>query len=124
MAVSQAFELDPAVIEEIAGRLSGAIVARVVEILREEGLSPRPSEATAWLDAQEVAHRLGVSREWVYEHADELGAWRIGTGPRPRLRFPPHILDSRGGELTSAETASERMERRSKPNGLIAIHAS
>ena len=95
MAASQAFELDPAVIEEIADRLSGAIVARVVEVLREEGLSPRPSEATAWLDAQEVAQRLGVSREWVYEHADELGALRIGSGPRPRLRFPPQILDPR-----------------------------
>ncbi|MFZ0974640.1 MAG: hypothetical protein WAN22_20595 [Solirubrobacteraceae bacterium] len=84
MAASRAFELDPAVIEEIAERLSGAIVARVVEVLREEGLSPRPSEATAWLHAQEVAQRLGVSREWVYEHADELGALRIGSGPRPR----------------------------------------
>ena len=63
MAASQAFELDPAVIEEIADRLSGAIVARVVEVLREQGLSPRPSEATAWLDAQEVAQRLGVARE-------------------------------------------------------------
>ena len=58
MASSQAFELDPAVIEEIADRLSGAIVARVIEVLREEGLSPRASEATAWLDAQEVARRL------------------------------------------------------------------
>jgi hypothetical protein len=24
---------------------------------------------------------------FVYEHADELGAYRLGTGPRARLRF-------------------------------------
>ncbi|MGA8720316.1 MAG: hypothetical protein WB557_20070 [Solirubrobacteraceae bacterium] len=124
MAASRAFELDPAVIEEIAERLSGAIVARVVEVLREEGLSPRPSEATAWLHAQEVAQRLGVSREWVYEHADELGALRIGSGPRPRLRFPPHILDPRDRTTISAEAGGEPRNRRPKPSGLIPIHAS
>ena len=124
MAASQAFELDPAVIEEIADRLSGAIVARVVEVLREQGLSPRPSESTAWLDAQEVAQRLGVSREWVYEHADELGALRIGSGPRPRLRFPPKILDPRSRTTISAEAGGEPRNRRPKPSGLIPIHAS
>ena len=124
MAASQAFELDPAVIEEIADRLSGAIVARVVEVLREQGLSPRPSESTAWLDAQEVAQRLGVSREWVYEHADELGALRIGSGPRPRLRFPPQILDPRSRTTISAEAGGEPRNRRPKPSGLIPIHAS
>lgn len=124
MAASQAFELDPAVIEEIADRLSGAIVARVVEVLREQGLSPRPRESTAWLDAQEVAQRLGVSREWVYEHADELGALRIGSGPRPRLRFPPQILDPRSRTTISAEAGGEPRNRRPKPSGLIPIHAS
>lgn len=124
MAASQAFELDPAVIEEIADRLSGAIVARIVEVLREEGLSPRRSETTAWLDAQEVAQRLGVSREWVYEHADELGALRIGSGPRPRLRFPPQILDPRSRTTISAEAGGEPRNRRPKPSGLIPIHAS
>jgi predicted DNA-binding transcriptional regulator AlpA len=124
MATSQAFELDQAVIEEIADRLSDAIVERVVEAIRAEGITPETPAVTAWLDAQEVAHRLGVSREWVYEHAAELGASRIGTGPRPRLRFPPHVLDSPRERSTSAETASEPTERRSKPNGLIPIHAS
>ena len=124
MAASQAFELDPAVIEEIADRLSGAIVARVIEVLREEGLSPRPSEATAWLDAQEVAQRLGVSREWVYEHADELGALRIGSGPRPRLRFAPQIVEPGSRAAMSAEAGGEPRNRRPKPSGLIPIHAS
>ena len=90
MAASQAFELDPAVIEEIADRLSRRHRRRVVEVLRERD-EARRARRPAWLDAQEVARQLGVSREWVYEHADELGAMRIGSGPRPRLRFPPPV---------------------------------
>lgn len=41
------------------------------------------------IDAAEVARRLGVSRDYVYRHADELGAIRLGTGLRPRVRFDP-----------------------------------
>jgi predicted DNA-binding transcriptional regulator AlpA len=124
MATSQAFELDSAAIEEIADRIIDAIVARVVDVLREEGLSPRASRQTAWLDAQEVARRLGVSREWVYEHAEELGASRIGTGPRPRLRFPPQVLDSPGGNPTSPQAATRSTNPRGKTAGLIPIHGA
>jgi hypothetical protein len=41
------------------------------------------------LDAAAVARMLGVTRGWVYEHAAELGAIRLGAGSRPRLRFDP-----------------------------------
>jgi hypothetical protein len=41
------------------------------------------------VDAAAVAQMLGVTRGWVYEHAGELGAIRLGTGTRPRLRFDP-----------------------------------
>lgn len=37
--------------------------------------------------ADALARRLGVSRSHVYEHADALGAVRLGDGPRARLRF-------------------------------------
>ena len=125
MAASRAFQLDPTIIEEIADRLSDAIVERVVEAVSAAGIVPQASTSMAWLDAREVAHRLGVSREWVYEHADELGASRIGTGPRPRLRFPPQILDSRSSRKpASTEAAGQPTKRRSKPNGLIPIHPS
>ena len=124
MATSQAFELDPAVIDEIADRLSDAIVERVVEAIRAEGLIPQGRTTMSWLDTKEVAERLGVELEWGYEHAEELGASRIGTGPRPRLRFPAHILDSRSGKPTSPEAASEPAKRRSGPDGLIPIHGS
>jgi hypothetical protein len=40
-----------------------------------------------FLDASELARVLGVERDWVYEHQDQLGAIRLGNGRRPRLRF-------------------------------------
>jgi hypothetical protein len=57
------------------------IAARVAELLQQEG----PIGAR-FVDAAYVARKLGVDRDWVYEHARELGAVRLG-GPRGRLRF-------------------------------------
>jgi hypothetical protein len=39
------------------------------------------------VDAAALAAHLSVDRGWVYEHADELGAVRLGSGPKARLRF-------------------------------------
>jgi hypothetical protein len=39
------------------------------------------------VDAATLAAALGVSRDFVYAHANELGGERIGSGPRGRLRF-------------------------------------
>jgi hypothetical protein len=39
------------------------------------------------LDTQGVARMLGVSEEWVRDHAAELSAIRVGDGPRGVLRF-------------------------------------
>jgi hypothetical protein len=46
-----------------------------------------PARSTRLVDAGTVAAALSTSRAWVYEHADELGATRLGEGARPRLRF-------------------------------------
>jgi hypothetical protein len=43
----------------------------------------------------ELAEWLNVKPSWVYEHADELGALRLGTGPRARLRFDPDEVRKR-----------------------------
>ncbi len=66
--------LEPADIE--------AIAQRVVELL------PAPAEVAnvRHVDAAELARVLAVERDWVYAHAHELGAVRLG-GPRGRLRF-------------------------------------
>ena len=65
-----------------------AIARRVVELLRaEEGSGPAVSAA-------EIARRFDLSRDWVYRHARELGAQRIGVGERPRLRFYPEKVSA------------------------------
>lgn len=71
-----------AVNEPLDQQLAEHIAEHVVELLRSgEGTAARLVDATT------VAKRLGVSRDYVYAHADELGVRRIGSGPRPRLRF-------------------------------------
>lgn len=124
MAAADAFQLDPTAIDEVAAQIGDAIVARVVEGMRAQGIIPQAAAARTWLDAQQVAEGLRMSREWVYEHAEQLGASRIGTGPRPRLRFPPNILDSPGGKPTTRQAATRSTNPRDGANGLIPIHAS
>jgi hypothetical protein len=58
----------------------------IADRLRAPGdVQPAPTLLTA----AELAERLGVSREWIYRHADELGAIRLpgGSKERGRLRF-------------------------------------
>jgi hypothetical protein len=120
---SDPVRIDPRLIAEIADRLSEVIVERVVEAIRAEGIRPQDASAS-WLDAKAVAELLGVERDWVYEHADELGASKIGSGPRPRLRFPPDVLQHYGGHLPSPEPASQPAKRRPKHTNLIPIRAA
>ncbi|HMJ02271.1 MAG TPA: hypothetical protein VK506_04980 [Conexibacter sp.] len=66
-----------------------AIASRVVELL-DHGRGSGRAEARQLVDAGAIAAQFGVSRSWVYEHATELGAIRLGEpgeGRRPRLRF-------------------------------------
>jgi hypothetical protein len=60
-----------------------AIAQRVADILRSESLSTREQLITA----TDVAARFGVSRTWVYDNAERLGAIRLGSGSKARLRF-------------------------------------
>ena len=59
----------------------------IADVLVERGLLERPVARTRVLNAAEVAELLGRDRSWVYEHAEELGAFRYGSGPRARLGF-------------------------------------
>jgi hypothetical protein len=49
------------------------------------------------LAAADVSRQWGVSRRWVYDHAEGLGAVALGGGPRPRLRFDPEVVAERLG---------------------------
>lgn len=71
--------------DDLAALIEGT-ARRAVELLREEIASPTSGEL---LTAAQVARRFGVDRSWVYAHADELGAARLGGGSKPRLRFNP-----------------------------------
>ena len=91
-------KLSPQAIESIA--------RRVIELL------PRDVSAQVELvDAAELAKRLGVDRSWVYTHAIELGAIRLGGGSRPRLRFDPQLAIARI-RARAERSADERLPQR------------
>ena len=63
----------------------------------------------ALLTVAEIAEVLRVARSWVYEHAAELGAVKLGTGQTAPLRIP------RDGVQRVVGVPSPRPERRSVP---------
>ena len=73
------------------------------------------------MSAKEVADYLGVRVAYVYEHGNELGARRLGKGPKARLRFLLSEVDERLSACTtgrrssaqdSAQEAASRPRRR------------
>ena len=75
--------------------------------------------------AREVAAHLSVDEGYVYEHAVELGARRLGNGPKARLRFSLTDIDqrlgsclaSRGSEPLGAASMQGSRVRRRRPSG-------
>ncbi len=61
--------------------IAEATAARLAEIV-----SAAPG-TFALVDARQLARDLGVSLDYVYGHASELGAMRLGSGPKARIRF-------------------------------------
>jgi len=83
-----------------------AIVAGIVEALGATQARPRV------VTASELAEALDVSRGYVYEHADQLGAERLGDGPKAHLRFDLE----RARELLRTCSGSRRPEPATKPD--------
>jgi hypothetical protein len=78
-------------------RFVDAVARRVVELLRggdsRDGRQGGAAETDSpCLTVSQVAARYRVSRSWVYAHQRELGAMRLGDGPRARLRFDPRVV--------------------------------
>lgn len=106
--------LDAEDIERIAER----VVTLLAEAQRE-----RVVVSARFVDAMTLAQLLGVDRDWVYTHAEQLGAVRLG-GERGRLRFDLATLDQRlervgSTPAHSASRASGRGRRASRRAPLI-----
>jgi hypothetical protein len=114
-----------------------AIAERVVELLSADDVSAEHR----LVSAAEVARELNVGRQWVYEHAEALGAHRLGDGPRARLRFDLETIRAASvcliskqshGRNASAVAKSEDTPRRQgchlpnrlpEPGSILAIRA-
>lgn len=87
-----------------------AIARRVLELGSDRAIGQAAGES-ALLTVAEVAARLNVSKSWVYAHKRDLGAIRLGTGPKARLRFDPRAVLS--------ELQQRKASERSNPSGSI-----
>lgn len=104
---SAGIKLDAETVEKIA--------RRVVELLERHGLQRREL-----VDAAELARRFGIERSWVYTHAIELGAVKLGNGAKPRLRFDPEIAARvlrKVGEVPAADPPARSGKRAGQPRG-------
>jgi hypothetical protein len=100
--------LDPADIEQIARQVADLIAAT----------QARPSGQ--FIDAAELAALLGVERDWVYAHANALGAIRLG-GPRGRLRFDlQRVQDAWPAPRTSGARRGTGRSRKKRSRGTSA----
>lgn len=105
---SQRIRLDP--------QATDAIARRVVELLEKRGLQRREL-----VDAAELARRLGIERSWVYTHAIELGAVKLGSGTKPRLRFDPEIAARvlrKVEDKSAADPPARSGKRAGQPQGV------
>ncbi len=91
--------------------LVDALAERVAELLR-----PAPNSSPGLLTAAQLAHALNVSRAWVYENADRLGARKLGDGPRARLRFDLETARAATG-TSGVKDAPRPAPRRLRPRG-------
>lgn len=90
-----------------------AIAQRVAELIRDAAQAP-----VRYVDARCVAEILGVDREWVYTHARQLGAVRLG-GPNGRLRFDlQHVRQALADKpITKPKPAQPQGPRRPRRTG-------
>jgi hypothetical protein len=103
-----AAELTPEAIEQIAHR--------VAELLHHNppGEASVQNTRAKLIDASQLALHLGVTRTWVYEHANQLGAIRLGPGSKARLRFD---LDTATAAINGRPAGRETSRPTSPPPG-------
>lgn len=87
------------------------IAARVADLLRAD----LPTQEVKFVTAAVIARELGVDRDWVYAHAQELGAVRLG-GEHGRLRFDLIKIRQR---LAVEGPRTNRRRNRKQPVGVV-----
>lgn len=94
-----------------------AIAEAVVDLLTERGLLAAPRSEQRVLNATQVAALLQRDRQWVYRHAEQLGAFRFGEGPRARLGFDAQRVEAwmREQQPPARADAPRRGRRAGKP---------
>jgi pyruvate/2-oxoglutarate dehydrogenase complex dihydrolipoamide acyltransferase (E2) component len=108
-----AVELTPQTVEQIA--------SRVAQLLHHQPpTQTSPAANPGWMTAKELANHLKLNPSWVYEHAQELGAIRTGTGPKARIRFDLHtatqaLKNHQPQPTPAAATAPRRKPARPAP---------
>jgi hypothetical protein len=86
-----------------------AVARRVVELLRAEGVASL--EGPRLLTVAAVSAEFGVSTDWLYANARSLGAIRLGSGPRARLRFDRATIADRIARVAT-HASRQRSSRR------------
>ena len=95
-----------AVAEAVVPAIAIGVTAHVATMLRD-ATAPPPAPQT--VDATTLAAHLRVTRGFIYEHAQQLGGIRLGSGPRPRLRFDlHHALEAWNARSTSERSQATR----------------
>jgi hypothetical protein len=102
--------------------LSDAQVHEIADLVADRLAMHAPPTPSGLVDAQTVADTLGVSRDTVYLHADELGGRRIGDGKRPRWRFDLAIAREAWQPQQPTRTAPRRRRSPDNGTGLLPVH--
>ena len=114
MARRVAVDLTPQAVEQVASR-----VAQMLQRQQQQSAEiPGAKEQQGFLNVAQLARHLGLNPAWIYEHADELGAIRIGDGPKARIRFDLYtatqaLRQHQPGRTQGPATATPRKPRRS-----------
>jgi Histidine kinase-, DNA gyrase B-, and HSP90-like ATPase len=113
-------DYDDAELDRLADLLADRPVERLGGVI--------PGQVEPLVDAAEIARLHGKSRSWVYDHAGELVAVRLGSGPRPRLGFARARVANRLERIDKPVTASPpelpKPRRRRQRAGRTATGAS
>jgi len=82
IARQAAVDLTPQAVEQVAGR-----VVQLLHRAQQNQQQAQTGEPVGMVTVAQFAAYYKLNPAWVYEHADELGATRIGSGPKARIRL-------------------------------------